>query len=94
MKRPLEGIFAVRYGRNSLLSSSVPLFCSTERLAGLMHVEIEVPLDCSTVPGQNLAHRICTEKGNEKESRFVLPEKNQKNLLRSIRLEEKHYREK
>lgn len=37
------------------------------------------------MPGQNLAHRTPTEKGNEKESRFVLPEKNQKNLLRSIK---------
>lgn len=46
------------------------------------------------MPGQNLAHRIPTEKGNEKESRFVLPEKNQKKLLRSIRVKQKHYREK
>lgn len=39
---PLEGIFVQRYCRNSLLSSTVPLFCATEGPAGLTHVEIKV----------------------------------------------------
>lgn len=63
-----------------------------------MHVEIEVlGMSAEDWTAQQFLGktwlRTPTEKGNEKDSRFVLPEKNQ-NLLRSIRVKEKHYREK